>query len=71
MDVVIRAKDGLVSLLVDRIGEVVEVAGEAFEEPPETLAGIARQLIRGAYKLDDVLLLLLDVQSAVELEPAG
>jgi purine-binding chemotaxis protein CheW len=71
MDVIVRTKDGLVSLLVDRIGDVVEVSEEAFEEPPETLAGIARELIRGAYKLDDALLLSLDVAGAVELQPVG
>ena len=70
MDVIVRTKDGLVSLLVDRIGEVVDVSEEAFEEPPETLLGIARELIRGAYKLDDALLLSLDVEGAVELPPA-
>ena len=47
----------------------VEVAQEAFEEPPETLGGIARELIRGAYKLDHALLLSLDVQRAVDLPP--
>jgi purine-binding chemotaxis protein CheW len=71
MDVIVRTSDGLVSLLVDRIGDVVEVAEEAFEEPPETLLGSARELIRGAYKLDGALLLLLDVQGAVEPQPAG
>jgi purine-binding chemotaxis protein CheW len=71
MDVIVQTKDGLVSLLVDRIGDVVEVSEEAFEEPPETLLGIARELIRGAYKLDDALLLSLDVEAAVELQPAG
>jgi purine-binding chemotaxis protein CheW len=69
MDVIVRTRDGLVSLLVDRIGDVVEVAEEAFEEPPETLQGITRELIRGAYKLDHALLLSLDVQGAVELPP--
>jgi purine-binding chemotaxis protein CheW len=71
MDVIVRTKGGLVSLLVDRIGDVVDVSEEAFEEPPETLTGIARELIRGAYKLDDALLLWLDVERAVELQPAG
>jgi purine-binding chemotaxis protein CheW len=69
MDVIVRTRDGLVSLLVDRIGDVVEVAEEAFEEPPETLEGIARELIRGAYKLDHALLLSLDVEGAVDLPP--
>ena len=71
MDVIVRTRDGLASLLVDRIGDVVEAPEEAFEEPPETLGGIGRELIRGAYKLDDALLLLLDVRTAVELQGTG
>ena len=39
------------------IGDVLEVAEKAFERPPETLRGVARELIRGAYKLKDRLLL--------------
>jgi purine-binding chemotaxis protein CheW len=70
MNVIVRSNDGMVSLLVDRIGDVVDVSEEAFEEPPDTLLGIARELIRGAYKLDDALLLSLDVRAAVELQPA-
>jgi purine-binding chemotaxis protein CheW len=71
MDVVVRTRDGMVSLLVDRIGDVVEVSEEAFEEPPDTLTGVARELIRGAYKLRGALLLSLDVEGAVELGPVG
>jgi purine-binding chemotaxis protein CheW len=71
MDVVVRTKDGLASLLVDRVGDVVEVSEEAFEALPETLVGVARALVRGACRLDDALLLWLDAQGAVELQPAG
>ena len=39
MNVVVRTDDGAVSLLVDEIGDVVEVTDDAFEPPPETLAG--------------------------------
>jgi purine-binding chemotaxis protein CheW len=71
MDVIVRTRHGSVSLLVDRIGDGVEVSEDAFEEPPETLRGIARELIIGAYKLDGALLLLLDVHKAVEPQPVG
>ena len=66
MNVVVRSDDGAVSLLVDRIGEVVDVACEDFEHPPETLTGPGRDLIRGAYKLDGCLLLALDVRRAID-----
>jgi purine-binding chemotaxis protein CheW len=67
MNVVVQTEDEAVSLLVDEIGEVREVAEDAFERPPETLQGIARELIRGAYKLKDRLLLVLDTEKAVQL----
>jgi len=65
MNVVIRTDDGALSLLVDEIGDVVEVEQEDFEQPPDTLSGSARELIRGAFKLKNRLLLLLDTEKAV------
>ncbi|MGB8650543.1 MAG: chemotaxis protein CheW [Mycobacteriales bacterium] len=67
MNVVVRTDDGAVSLLVDQIGDVVEVDERAFEAPPETLGGRARELIEGVYKLDGELLLILDAQQAIDL----
>lgn len=69
MNVVVRGDDGAMSMLVDEIGDVVEVEEETFERPPETLSGLARELIRGAYKLKDRLLLTLDTEAAVHLTP--
>ncbi len=65
MCVVIRSEDGAIALLVDEIGEVVDVEDEHFERPPETLQGTARSLIPGAYKLADRLLLVLDTEKAI------
>jgi len=67
MNVVLRTDDGPVSLLVDEIGEVVEVSDERLEEPPATLRGASRELIRGAYQLDDRLLLVLDADRTVNI----
>lgn len=63
--VVVRLRGEVVSLLVDTIGDVVDVCGDDFELPPDTLDGTVREVIRGAYKLDGQLLLALDVQKAV------
>lgn len=67
MNVVVRTEDGPVSLLVDEIGDVLEMDDDSFERPPETLRGIARELIRGAYKLKDRLLLTLDIEKTVSI----
>jgi purine-binding chemotaxis protein CheW len=71
MNVVVRDGDSAVSLLVDRIGDVMEVDEDAFEPPPPTLRNSARALIRGAYKLPHQLLLVLDmVRLLAETEPS-
>jgi purine-binding chemotaxis protein CheW len=71
MNVVVRTDDGAVSLLVDEIGDVVEVSEEQFEQPPETIAGVARDLIRGVYKLRERLLLILDTDKTIQLGRAA
>jgi purine-binding chemotaxis protein CheW len=65
VNVVVQTDDGAVSLLVDEIGDVLDVSEELFERPPETLRGRARELIRGAYKLKERLLLILDTERTV------
>jgi purine-binding chemotaxis protein CheW len=67
MNVVVRTGDDAVSLLVDEIGDVIEVPSDNFEAPPETLRGAARTLVEGAFKLDDRLMLVLNTKSAVEV----
>lgn len=71
VNVVVHTDDGAVSLLVDEIGDVLEVSEKMFERPPETLKGTARELIRGAYKLKDQLLLILDTERTVNLTGSG
>ncbi len=65
MNVVVRTDDGAVSFLVDEIGDVLEADEEHFEPPPETLKGQARELVRGVYKLEQRLMLVLDTSRAV------
>jgi len=67
MNVVVRSDDGGTSFLVDDIGDVLDVEDEAFERPPETLRGMPRALIRGAYKLKERLLLVLDTDKVLSL----
>jgi purine-binding chemotaxis protein CheW len=68
MNIVVRTDDGAISLLVDEVGEVVEVAESQWERAPETLTGVARALVPGAYKLSDRLLLVLDTARAVHVD---
>jgi purine-binding chemotaxis protein CheW len=65
LNVVVQGPDGITSLLVDEIGDVLNVEERSFEPPPGTLRAPARELIRGAYKLELNLILALDVDAVV------
>lgn len=67
MNVVVRTDEGAVSLLVDEIGDVVEVDSASFEVPPENLEPAIRELVRGIHKLKDRLLLVLDIGQTLNL----
>ncbi|MCZ7527736.1 MAG: chemotaxis protein CheW [Acidimicrobiia bacterium] len=71
MNIVVRTDDGALSLLVDSIGEVLLVDTETFEAPPETIAPQVRELLTGVCKLEDRLLLILDIDKAVDVGASG
>jgi purine-binding chemotaxis protein CheW len=64
-NVLVRHEDESVSLLVDEIGDVVEVPDESFEDAPDSVVGEARTLAQGVYKLPDKLLHVLDLQAVL------
>ena len=68
MNTVVRTKEGAaVSLLVDEIGDVMEVDSEAFERAPDNVDPAARDLLEGVYKLKDRLLLILDTEKTIDI----
>jgi purine-binding chemotaxis protein CheW len=71
MNIVVRTSDGAVSLLVDEIGDVLDMDAATYERPPENLEPAAKELIRGVYKLKGRLLLVLDAERTAELSGAG
>ncbi len=71
MNMVVRTGEGAVSLLVDEIGDVLDVDSATYERPPDNLDPAARELIQGVYKLKDRLLLVLDAERTVDLAGWG
>ena len=59
MNVVVTSEDGAVSMLVDEIGDVIDVSDAQFEPPPNTVDSTAREVLEGIYKLDERLLLVV------------
>jgi len=68
VNVVVRCDGNPVSLLVDEIGDVVEVEDSTFEQAPATLRGQVRNMILGVHKLDGRLLHVLDTEKACQFE---
>ena len=72
VSVVVRAADGgPVSLVVDRIGDVLHVDASSVEAPPDTVPAQVRELVRGICKLEDRLMLVLDTERAIRVDPAA
>jgi purine-binding chemotaxis protein CheW len=65
MNVVVRTSDGGVSLLVDEIGDVMELDDTTFERPPETVRAKAKEMIGGVHKLKDHLMHVLDTEKVI------
>jgi purine-binding chemotaxis protein CheW len=66
MNVVIRSADGPVALTVDQIGDVIDADESLFEFPPPTLSGPHREFVTGVFKLQDSLLLLIDLERVLD-----
>ncbi len=66
MNVVVRTEEGAASLLVDKIGDVVEVDNQQFEDTPTTIKGALRDMVSGVHKLEKKLLLVLNIDRAID-----
>jgi len=61
MMVVVQVAGEPISLLVDDIGDVIDVEGRQLEAAPDTLPASLREVILGVYQLKGSLLLALDI----------
>lgn len=67
MNIVVQTDQEKVSLLVDSVGDVLELSPDSFESVPPSVRADVRALVSGVYKLSGKLMLVLDTKSAVNL----
>lgn len=67
MNIIIGAEDGAISLLVDSIGDVLEVPAASYAPVPDNVPARQRDMIEGVYKLRDRLMLLLKTEQLLEI----
>jgi purine-binding chemotaxis protein CheW len=63
MAVVCRINTHLISLQVDKIGDVIRVADSDFELSPSTLDNTSRKFIQGVYKTEESILSVIEIDS--------
>lgn len=66
--VVVKLRDRLVGLLVDGASQVLKVPQSLVEPPPEEVVEVHQNAIRGVAKLQDRLIILLDLMKALASE---
>ena len=59
--IVVEIKNRTIGFIVDSVNEVLRVPADTFEAPPEMVSGIGSEFIRAVGKLEDRLLILIDL----------
>ncbi len=67
MNVVCKGEGMLLSLLVDQIGDVIEVDDSNFETTPETITPSVGRFMQGVYKIPGSLLSIIEVKKIVDV----
>jgi purine-binding chemotaxis protein CheW len=70
MSIVVEHDADLYSLIVDKVGEVIQYDADAVGPNPPTLDRVWRQISAGIVRADDELLVILDVKKLFALTPA-
>ncbi len=74
---VVNVAGKTIGLIVDAVSEVLRIAQEQISPPPPTVAGLEQNYLVGLAKLDERLLILLDIEQIIldddqpELEQAA
>ncbi len=66
MSVVVEHKEELFSLIIDRVGDVLNFNDASFEKNPSTLDQTWRDVSTGIYQLKDELLVVMDVSKLLD-----
>lgn len=70
MSIVVDQGGELYSLMIDSVGDVISVPSKDFERPPATLHPVWREISTGIFRLNDKLMLVLDVPRLLDFSRA-
>ena len=67
MNIIVKNDEAFIALAVDEIEDIVELKGENFEKTPETLDPKIKGFIKGVYKEEKELIIILDLDQILTL----
>ncbi len=65
MSVVVEYEHELYSLIIDQVGDVMKLEDEKFEQNPATLDPVWKEISMGVYRLENDILVILDVPKLI------
>ena len=69
---VINVRGKMIGIIVDAVSEVLRISNDQIAPPPPTVAGLGREYLTGLVRLEEQLLILLDIDKLLgEEETAG
>jgi purine-binding chemotaxis protein CheW len=66
--VVVDIGGNIMGMIVDSVSEVLRLPASTIEPPPEIVTGVNSEYIRGVAKLEDRLLIFLDLSRVIDAE---
>jgi len=66
--VVTRMGDRIVGLIVDSVSQVMKIPQSNIQDPPDTIAGLAGEYLTGVGKIDERLIILLDIEKIMSAD---
>ncbi|MCH7937687.1 MAG: chemotaxis protein CheW [Proteobacteria bacterium] len=67
MGVTVEQDNDLYTLMVDEIGDVIELSRDCYERNPGTLDSLWREFTSGVFRLDKELMVVLDIDRLLDL----
>ena len=69
--IVLSVDDKMIGVIVDAVTEVLRITHDQIAPPPPTVAGLGREYLTGLIKLEDRLLILLNIDKIFSREDAA
>jgi chemotaxis signal transduction protein len=68
MNIIVKGQDGLFSLVVDEVTDIIDIDKQSIENAPDTINPGLRKYVDSIYKRDQGVVILLNPKKLMELD---